>query len=93
MTLHYTRIQDFVAEKIQDRLQTRFAMHDPHLDPLKPTPFIALFHLPIRQALGPAQERTTGPTGAAGVGDQIATSKGFEDGRLIAFIGIGEDRR
>jgi hypothetical protein len=61
MTLHHTRINDFVASEIQDMLQTGFAMHDPHIHPLAPTPFLLFFHLPIRQSLWPAQDRTPGP--------------------------------
>jgi hypothetical protein len=72
--------------------QTRFAMHDPHIHPLDPPPFILFFHLTIRSSLWPAQDKTTSPACAAGVGGWIVTAKGFEDGRLLALIGIGEDR-
>src|SRR5262249_23685029 len=91
MTLHSTRIDDFVAEQIQDMLQTRFAMHDPHLDPLNPTLFIVLFHLTVHQALWPAQLRPRWAAPLAGAGRRIAMSKGVQDGRLIALIGIGKE--
>jgi hypothetical protein len=32
-------------------LQPRFAMHDPYVYPLNPTPFLVFFHLPIRQRI------------------------------------------
>src|SRR5262245_12042446 len=93
MTLHRTRIDDCGAEKIQDMLQTGFPMHDPHLYPLNPPPFILFLHLSIGPSLGPAADGTTGLACGAVAGGRIATSKGFEEGRLIALIGLGEDRR
>jgi hypothetical protein len=38
MTLHHTRIDDFVPEEIQDVLAAGFAMHHPHLHMLDPPP-------------------------------------------------------
>src|SRR5919202_3255465 len=80
-----------IAQQGQHMFQPRFAIEHADFDPLNPTPFIVFFHLPIGQALGPAQDGTTRPTaGAVGRG-RIPTSKGFKDGGLIALIGIGED--
>jgi len=47
MTLYHSRVDDFVPEEIQDVLEAGFAMHDPHLYSLHPTPFIVFFGLPI----------------------------------------------
>jgi hypothetical protein len=73
--------------------QPGFVIKHADFDPLDPPPFILFFHLPIGSALGPAQERTTGAAWAAMAGNRIPTAKGVEDGRLIALVGLGEDRR
>ena len=65
-------------------------MHDPHLDSLEPTPFRVLFPLALRQALGPAHDRTTGPTWTEGGRAQLSTSKSFKDGGRLAVLGIGQ---
>ena len=69
------------------------AMHAPDISPLKPTPCRLFFHLPIRQALGPAEARTARPTGEAGGRTQRATSTGCQEGRLLAVRGSGAARR
>jgi hypothetical protein len=61
-------------------LDAGFAMHDPHVDPLDPTPFLVFFDLPIGQALGPAQDRPPGPAWDTVGWGRLPTSKGFDDG-------------
>jgi hypothetical protein len=80
MTLYHTRVDDCVTEEIQDVLEAGFAMHDPHLYALNPTPFIVFLDLPIGQALGPAQDRSPAPAYGVVGGGRIATAKGGEDG-------------
>jgi hypothetical protein len=82
-----------ITQQGQDVLQAGFAIQSSNFDPLDPMPFIVFFHLPIGQALGPTPDRMTGPACGAMMGGWIPTAKGVEDGRLIALIGIGKDRR
>src|SRR5262245_11063019 len=92
VTLYHTRVDDVIAEEIQDMLEVGFAMHDPYLSAFNATPFIVFFALPIGSALGPAHNRAPGPACGAVRGGRIATAEGVEDGGLIPVIGIGEDR-
>src|SRR5215471_18221632 len=72
--------------------QPRCALHAPDVYPLHPTPFLLFFPLPIRQALGPAEDSTTRPPWQAGVRHSRATSQSCADGRLVAVIGIRDER-
>ena len=64
----------------QHVLQPRFALEASDCDPLNPTPFLLFFHLPIGQAVGPAQDGTPRPTAGALRRSRIPTSKVFSDG-------------
>ena len=61
--------------------------------PCEPPPCIVFFHLPLGQAVGPAQEETSGPAGGAVVGSRLPTAKGCEEGRRIACVGLRAERR
>src|SRR6185503_5131959 len=71
-----TGIHLLIAQQGQHMLYTSFAIEGSDFTPLDPTPFIVFFHLPIGQALGPAQDETTGPACRAVVGSRIPTAKG-----------------
>jgi hypothetical protein len=82
-----------IAQQGQPMLPPGFAREHAAFAPLDPTPFILFFPLSIGESLGPAQERTTGVACAATAGSRLPTSTGFEDGRLLALVGSGADRR
>src|SRR5215468_6164598 len=86
-------MEALVAEKIPNMLQTRLSMHHPHVHPLAPSPLILFLHRPVRSAWGPAYDGTTGLACGAVAGGRRAPPKGVEDGRRIAFLGLGADRR
>ena len=68
------------------------ALHAPHLDAREPTPFRVLFPLALRQALGPAHDRTTGPPWTAGGRAQLSTSTSCKEGGRLAVLGLGAER-
>jgi hypothetical protein len=80
MTLAHTRVDDVVAEEIQDMLEAGFARHAPHLYALTSAPCIVFFDLPIGASWGPAHDRSPGPACGAVRGDRSATAEGVADG-------------
>src|SRR5262245_44217751 len=92
MTLHHTGVDMPVAQQAQDVLEPRFTIEGPHCNPLHPSLLIRLFHLPIGQALRPAEDRARRPALSCGTGDRVTPSKGLQDGGCRALVGVGEKR-
>jgi hypothetical protein len=87
VTLHYTRVDLRVTSQIPYMVKMGFAMNRSHLNAVHSTPFGALVHLSIGQALTPANPWTT-----AAPWERGATTADLPEGRFIAGQGIGQDR-
>src|SRR5215472_2694682 len=88
MTPHHTGVDMPVAQQGQDVLEPRFTIEGTHFNPLNPSLLIVLFHLPIGQALRPAEDRARRPALSCGTGSRVTPSKGLQDGGCIALVGV-----
>lgn len=61
-------------------LQPGFAIEGTHFDPLDPAFLIVFFHLPIGQALRPAEDRARSPALHLEPGDRVTPSKCLQEG-------------
>jgi len=92
MAFHHAGIDMPVAQQGQDVLEPRFAIESTHFDPLDPPLLIVFFHLPLGQALWPAEDRTRRSALRLETRQRVAPSKGLQERCLIAHVGIGKDR-